>query len=135
MTPHSVKYRVNHFEYDIDYPNKTVMLRQRDYDYDGQYPTPITPLFLARVFTATAGKSAPVARKFDPRYIDVCYQNPSNIVGFTTRAAIIPYRPNDPSHKAHAAEILNYLNVEVGRYFGETYDSNTIKEFYGVPSQ
>lgn len=109
--------------YDSDF-GFTTILRQRNYkNEDGTVQTPITSLLLARVVNTDC--KIPVAKDFEPRYVNACFGNLSNILGETVLKAIIPYRPTDSTnHKAHIREIAAYPNVETVDYKGETHTSS-----------
>ena len=118
--PHVRRYQDRKVLYDLDFTNAAYVLRQRIYkSEDGTIQTPITPLFEAR---EVAGDTiAPAGRSFDPRYCLSCFLNPQNQDGLSRLKSLIPYRPVDPDHQAHVAELLAFPGVESTRYFGEVH--------------
>lgn len=120
MKAYTRRYQDLKILYDLDFPDRSQIIRQRTYrTEDGTIETPITSMLLARVIQEDC--PAP-AKRFEPRNIVACFANPSNQTGESNFTVMIPYRPATGNHRAHALEILQYPGVLAGGYTGEIHD-------------
>jgi hypothetical protein len=122
------RYRDLSIYYDSDI-GFTVPIRQRTFkDENGVMRSPITQMLLNRLVADDC--KAPVAKDFEPRYINACMPNPANDTGESNLKVIIPYRPTDEvSFKAHVREIRDYPDVAAIDYKGETHTSSIARYF------
>jgi hypothetical protein len=123
---YSERYKDFIIRYDLDYPERQVILRQRTYIGDSQFRTPVTNTLLRRL-VSIQDKRPPKANLFNPRHLNACYENPNNQSGTTIRRVIVPYRPSDLNHKVQTTEVLQFFGVYAALYFGETYRDNTLR--------
>jgi hypothetical protein len=112
--------------YDSDFGFRSI-LRQRVYKTeDGTIQTPITDLLRATIVSTDC--KIPRAKSFEPRYINACFLESSNITGESILKAIVPYRPTDEVfHKEHIREIAAYPGVQSVDYVGETHTSSVAR--------
>lgn len=117
------RYRDIGIYYDSDFGFRTI-LRQRLYKTeDGEIQTPITSLLQAMVVSTDC--KIPRSSDFNPRYINACFVNSSNITGESILKAIVPYRPTDEvNHKGHIVEIAAFPGVSAVDYVGETHTTS-----------
>lgn len=114
------RYEDIKFTYDLDFPNRTVVIRQRTYKTaSGVAETPITSRLLDRQVPGNA--PAPRAKPIEPREVTACFANPANTDGVSNFTVYIPYRATDPAHREHVAELKSFPGVLSIRYQGETH--------------
>lgn len=106
------------FNYDLDFPGHTVVIRQRVYKTsNGVAETPITSRLLDR--QVPGDTSAPLAKPIEPRQVTACFLNPANADGASNFTVYIPYRGTDPGHREHVGELKVFPGVLSIRYKGE----------------
>lgn len=114
--------------YDSDF-GFTIPVRQRtNKDENGNEISPVTQLLLDRLVNTDC--KVPVAKEFEPRYVNACIPNSANQDGESNFKMIIPYRPTDQvSFRAHIREIKDFQNVQAVDYKGETHTSSIARYF------
>ena len=123
-TPSVRRYKDFKLVYDLDFQNRSRVIRQRVYtNEDGSIQTPITSLAAAKEYTGI-GK-VPIAIEFTPRNILTCFVNLSTESQTTELTVVVTYHPSDRNFKSHVREILDYEGVASGFYTGEKHSVST----------
>lgn len=100
---------------------KEQYLRIRTKRKDGttDIATVITPLYQAR-FIDDLPIKVPGRGKFEPRRMELCYENPSNATKESNLTVYVPYSPGDTNWKAQIKETYDFSNALAINYNGET---------------